>query len=209
LELVRSVIAHDERVKLLVNETPGLGVWYARNVGLETARGKFIAFLDSDDYMLQDSLSYRINTANCTGAKVVFGPYLRMYDGDYTRLVSVKDKVCFRDMARRNHIGNLTGMYDSDFLGKIMQENICHEDYLMWSQLVKRAGYAYSTGHEPLGVYRVSSMSLSGNKLRAFYWHWQVLTRGLQVNFLSALLFQINYVFYSIIERVGERLLGK
>lgn len=48
--LVNSCIAKDSRIKLV--SLPNSGVSQARNIGIENAVGKYIMFLDADDYLL-------------------------------------------------------------------------------------------------------------------------------------------------------------
>lgn len=51
----------DERVRLIKSNSNG-GPGYARNIGFEAAKGKWIAILDSDDYFLPNRLSEMLNS---------------------------------------------------------------------------------------------------------------------------------------------------
>jgi len=55
-------LASDRRVSVLRNEA-NLGAGGARNVGVTAAQGEWIAFLDSDDYWLPDTLAPRLALA--------------------------------------------------------------------------------------------------------------------------------------------------
>lgn len=59
--IVDEYCKNDDRVKKILREHNGLGD--ARNVGLEVAVGKYIIFVDSDDYI--DSASYFKDMNNC------------------------------------------------------------------------------------------------------------------------------------------------
>ena len=93
-------------------------------------------------------------------------------------------------------------MYDAESFGKVRQQVIGHEDYLMWCQLLSIEKYAHSTGRDSIAVYRVSPNSLSGNKFKALVWHWIVLRRGLGISLLSSIYFQFFYMCSSLFERI-------
>ena len=54
-QILREFAQKDERV-ILISHLESLGVSAARNTGLDIARGEFVFFLDSDDYLLPGSL---------------------------------------------------------------------------------------------------------------------------------------------------------
>jgi glycosyltransferase involved in cell wall biosynthesis len=194
----------DSRVSVFENKR-NQGVANARNIGIENARGRFICFLDADDIMLQGSLRKRIQFSLKNNYPVVFGSYMRLLPNGKLKSVKTQFKVSFSDMLKRNHIGNLTGMYDSKLIECKFQKNIRHEDYLMWCELIKVAKFAYSIGPEPIGIYRVSCKSLSGNKIKSAIWHWNVLRYHLNVSFFSLIYFQICYIFHSVFSRLISR----
>jgi glycosyltransferase involved in cell wall biosynthesis len=207
-EIVSRYCEVDSRITFLRNRGRG-GVAGARNTALRSARGQFICFLDSDDYLLPDSIFSRVEALCKTGNTVGYSPYLRLLPGGDLVLNEVPASISFMDMWKKNFIGNLTGIYDASALGKFYQQEIRHEDYLMWCQIVRAAGSAVSAGVAPLAVYRVSSESLSGNKWKAVWWHWRVLVDGLGLGYTRAMYYQLVYVASSVVVRLRRRIFGR
>ena len=203
LKILESYVSHDCRVRVIRN-TGRHGVSYARNVGINAALGRFICFLDSDDYLLPGSIRIRVSALEEKKAKIVYGNYLRLLpDGNFSKKLS-PSRISYKDMLKKNQIGNLTGMYDSEALGKIQQFPIGHEDYLMWCELLKIEKYAYSSGPDVLAVYRVTPNSLSGNKYKAFIWHWHILRRELRINLFFCFFYQLYYFMSSLLDRLNK-----
>lgn len=58
-------------ISVIHKHNEGLGL--TRNVGIEAARGKYVFFLDSDDYIRHDALERLIDTATRNNAQIVHG----------------------------------------------------------------------------------------------------------------------------------------
>lgn len=70
-ELVRQLARRDPRVRLLSNAAGPHGPGAARNVGLDAAQGRWIAFLDADDAMQPTRLATMLQAAVAHGAQLV------------------------------------------------------------------------------------------------------------------------------------------
>ena len=109
-----------------------------------------------------------------------------------------KLRVTYKDLIRKNHIGNLTGAYDRAALGIVYQDRIRHEDFKMWLQIAKKADIIGI--EDDLAIYRCTATGLSGNKWRSVLWHYKVL-RSENISLLSSLVFTLV--------RTALRLFGK
>lgn len=77
LELCRKWSKIDQRIVLISQENGGVSK--ARNAGLDAAKGKYITFIDSDDWVSSDYLAILSETMEKNDAQLVVGSYKAMY----------------------------------------------------------------------------------------------------------------------------------
>ena len=77
VEIIRELAAADPRIVYKSISREG-GVGASRNLGIETAKGGYIMFLDSDDMMCPPAIEEMMTIQSTTGADVVSGGYTRV-----------------------------------------------------------------------------------------------------------------------------------
>jgi len=172
-EIVKEYMRRDSRIKYLrLDKNSGAAV--ARNTAIDIAKGKYIAFLDSDDVWFPNKLSKQIEFMKKNGYTFTCTSYTKIDEkGNYLRTVKARIKNDYEDILK-NCPGNSTVIYDSEKLGKFKVPNIRkRNDYVMWLQVIKKAKYLYGL-QEPLSSYRIRRGSLSKNKLTLVKYHWKV-----------------------------------
>lgn len=78
-EIADQFATRDNRVHVMHQANRGPSS--ARNVGLRLARGLYVCFLDSDDWLDPETLSVAHDAAQRAAADVVLWPYVREYEG--------------------------------------------------------------------------------------------------------------------------------
>lgn len=191
----------DSRI-ILLHLSQSIGMPSApRNLGIKEAKGRYIAFLDCDDKWYPTKLENQLKLFDDQNCVIAFSYYKKMdensniHDGVIVSPAIVK----YNKLLNGNCIGNLTGIYDSEKIGKVYQKAIHHEDYLMWLEILKSGLVAKNTNTVE-AVYRESKKSTSGNKLAAFVWTWWIYRSELKLNILSSLFHFVVYAFKAIVK---------
>ncbi|MAY01611.1 MAG: glycosyl transferase [Gammaproteobacteria bacterium] len=200
LEIAKSYLELDARVKLITNTKNG-GVANARNLGINKATGQYLSFLDADDLWLKEKLQKQFELFNKKKVYLVFSSYFRVRNGKNMNIVRAPASVTYNQLLRGNCIGNLTGAYDCFRLGKFYQEQIGHEDYLMWLRICKKAVRGFGIS-EPLAKYKVQHKSVSSNKIKALIWMWHIYRTSLGLKFTRSIFYSGCYIFNGLRKRI-------
>lgn len=202
-ELIRNAATSDARV-VAVRQPRNAGVAAARNAGIRAATGRYVAFVDSDDWWHPEKLQVQLAHMARTGVRVSYTAYQRVAeDGRTISTVRPPLSVRYEDMLKSNCIGNLTGVYDRH-LGDGTFQKVGHEDYVFWLGMVKLAGEAVCAGYpEPLAYYLVRQDSLSANKFKAARWQWHIYRQVEKLGWLQSSWYFVQYVVRAFAKRIG------
>lgn len=174
ITLLQEMADRDKRLRLKVLDT-NVGAAVARNKGIREARGRFIAFLDSDDVWHPEKLERQLRFMRETKCHFSFTAMERVNEnGQVIGSVGVPRRVSREDMLKTNYIGCSTAMYDTAYFGKVEMPLIRRrQDYALWLKLLRQVRYAHGL-NQPLTRYRVRAGSVSSNKLDTSRYTWQV-----------------------------------
>ena len=175
VKIIESLIADDNRIRL-ITLTENSGPAIARNRAIKEAKGRYIAFLDSDDLWTPDKLLKQISFMQENDAALSYTGYYRIEEesGEIIDQIHVSKKVDYFELLKQNIIGCLTAIYDTRKIGKVYMPDIRkRQDFGLWLKILKRVPYAYSID-EPLAYYRVRTASVSSNKMIASKYNWEL-----------------------------------
>jgi teichuronic acid biosynthesis glycosyltransferase TuaG len=174
-DLVREAAAHDPRIVHL-KLAGRSGAAGARNAAMDAARGRYIAFLDSDDLWLPEKLAIQLAYARETGAAFVFAEY-RFIDEEGEEIgtpVRVPERVTYAHLLRNTIIGCLTVVLDRERTGELRMRALRqHEDLALWYSILRSGIVAHGLRQE-LAAYRIVRGSASRDKLRSAAHMWKV-----------------------------------
>ena len=199
-EIIEKYSKKDIRIKL-IKLTKNSGPAIARNEGIKQAKGKYIAFLDSDDIWLPEKLEKQVNFMKNNNLAVTCSSYYTIDENNNkinTRIV--KELFSYSDMLKSNYIGNLTGIYDCEKLGKVYMDNVGHEDYTLWLKIMKKVATTKAIS-EPLAKYRILNNSISANKLKVLKWQWNIYRNIVRLDIFRSLYYFLCYIYFSIKKR--------
>jgi teichuronic acid biosynthesis glycosyltransferase TuaG len=170
--VVESFAARDSRVKLIRQPQNG-GAAMARNAALEAARGRFIAFLDSDDLWHPGKLTRQLQFMRARNAAFSFTGFRRIsQDGEVLgRLIHVPTNLKYRSLLKNTAIATSTVIVDRQVTGPIRMTRTYYDDFVLWLEITKRGVVAHGLD-EDLMRYRVVSESISRNKTNSARQVW-------------------------------------
>lgn len=154
---------------IYVKNECNIGAAASRNKGVSLAKGKYIAFLDADDYWLPHKLSRQLDALDakqrvlCSTARELMTP-----EGKLTgKIIPVPENITYNMMLGQNLINcSSVLMLKEVALEFPMEHEDSHEDYIMWLKILQKYKKACAV-NEPLLKYRLSKSGKSGSKLQS------------------------------------------
>ncbi len=181
------------------------GAAVARNKGISLAKGRYIAFLDSDDLWNSNKLKKQLELMNNNNAKISFTA-IEMIDESgkiIKNRCDVKEIIDYKFLLKNTMIATSSVLIDRFQIGDFsMTLRRSGQDYSTWLNLMRDGTKAYGI-NEPLTKYRVRKNSLSANKLKSISQVWDIQRKDEGINTLSAI---INVIFF-ILNAAKKRLL--
>lgn len=198
-EIIKEFIKFDNRIIYIKLGQNG-GAAVARNVGLDLAKGRYIAFLDSDDMWKEEKLEKQIYFMKKNKYGFTFTSYemIDEHESIPGKVVKVPKQIDYNGLLRNTIIGCLTVIIDRKIVGDFHMPLIRKgQDTATWLSILKKYEYAYSI-NETLAYYRVVKGSVSSNKIEALKRTWYVYRHIEQIPLIKCTYFYINYIFNAV-----------
>ena len=169
-----------DKIKLVRN-ADNIGLSKSRKNLLSKAKGRWIAFIDQDDFWEPEKLEKQIDLLQKYACAMCHTYYqLRATSVGVSKVIKSFDKVRFDDLLRGNSVGASTVLIDrkkfSDFT------NFCDSrlydsvnDYVIWLEVLRETGSYSICCKEVLLTWNFDGNNLSRNKIKQLKRHFDVL----------------------------------
>lgn len=210
--IIERRVAEDKRIKL-IKLAVNSGAAVARNTAIELAKGRFIAFLDSDDQWLPSKLERQVRFMRNGDMAFSYTAYEKLdEEGAVVSRVNIPRKVSYHDMLKVSSIGCLTAMYDTQKLGKVYMPLIRkRQDLGLWLSILKKTPHAFGL-NEVLAQYQLRKGSISSNKRDAARFTWRLYREVEEMSLPVAVYYFSHYAVNGVLRKKLPRLakaLGK
>ncbi|WPO80108.1 glycosyltransferase family 2 protein [Flavobacterium sp. KACC 22761] len=200
IAIIEEFAQKDSRIKLFKLEKNS-GNGFARNVALEKASGKYIAYLDSDDLWRSDKLEKQLQFLKEKNAPFTFSFYDSIDEegNNLNRRVENPQPLTYKQLFFCNYVGNLTAIYDVEYFGKIILETSQkRQDWRIWLTILKQIRTAEAIP-EPLAFYRIRKDSISSSKFKLIKHNFGVYREFHGYNLVFSVLLMMRFLFTQLI----------
>ena len=192
----------DERIRYIKNEKNS-GAAVSRNRALREAKGKWIAFLDSDDVWRPDKLEKQLRFMQENGYKFTYTDYDIQLNGEWLPYVYYGPNVVNkRKMKDYCYFSTITVMYDREYVGLVQIVPVKkNNDYAMWLRIIEKTP-CYRLP-ECLSSYIKHENSISsGSKFKLIKHHYIMWRVAEKKSAVSAVLLTLRNLFWGVIKKV-------
>ena len=202
-ELINNFTEKDNRISSFFLDK-NLGVAAARNIAIEKSKGRYIAFLDSDDIWKKEKLSEQITFMKAHDIGFSFSSYQPISeDGSQIfRRIKVPKKINYNAFLKNTIIGCLTVVLDKNKITELKMPNLrTSQDMALWLLIMRNGHQAYGI-QKSLAYYRVVKTSNTSNKLKVIQGVWKIYRDQERLGYLRSSWCFLNYAFNAVKKRI-------
>ena len=195
VESVSKYCTKDDRINILVPDEHQ-GIARTRNMSIARAKGKFVAFLDSDDIWYPEKLEKQVGYMLGNDVAFTYSSYevIDAHGNSKNKVVQDAGVMSYKKYLRNTIICCGTVVIDREKTGHFATPIIkTSEDMSLWLSIMKRGFDAYPVPG-PLHKYRITPGSASSNKIKAACDVWRVYRK---IEKLSLPVSVFNFVCYT------------
>lgn len=203
VEIVKNLCNNDDRIHFEVKAKHS-GIADTRNLCIQMAKGRFLAFLDADDIWHPEKLETQVRFMLESHVGFTYSTYDWIDEAGNTlnKSINTIGHLDYETYLRNTIIGCSTVVVDKTIVGEVVVPRFrTSEDTATWLDILKQGHLAYAID-QPLVSYRIRRRSASSNKLKAAADLWKVYRRHEKIPFFKALHYFSCYAFNAIKKRL-------
>jgi len=185
LKFIKNKFKNFKKLKIIINKK-NLGVSKSRNIGLKNSKGKYIAFLDSDDYWKKNKLKTQIDFMKKNSVDFSYSSY-EILTLNSKKKHNVKNTYSYNQLLQKCDIGLSTVIIKSKLIkiGKFPLLKT-QEDYALWLRYLRK-GVKLMGINKSLVYWRDTPGSLSKNLIQKLKDSFKVYHNLENINFWLSL----------------------
>ncbi|MBF7092753.1 glycosyltransferase family 2 protein [Flavobacterium sp. ALJ2] len=198
--IIKEFAQADNRIKIIELEKNS-GNGFARNIALNKANGRYIAFLDADDLWFPQKLEKQIKFLKDKNIPFTFSFYewIDEEGNVLNKKIEAPLNLTYQQLFFCNYVGNLTAIYDVDFFGKItIEATQKRQDWRLWLTILKQIKEAEPVP-ESLAYYRIRKDSISSSKFKLIKHNFGVYRRFHGFNFVISCILMTRFLFTQLV----------
>ncbi len=195
-EFIKQILIKFKKKKIIINKK-NLGVAKSRNLAIKHSKGKYVAFIDSDDIWKKNKLFKQLNFMEKNSFYFSFTSYAVIDEKDrIIKLKKVNSDASYSNLIKSNFIGLSTVMINKKIIKNLNFPNLTtQEDFGLWLKLA-RNGFKLKHLNQTLSSWRDSENSLSSSTFSkfkdAFKLYYIYEKKNLTSSFFSVLVLSYN-----------------
>ena len=199
LDFIKQIEKLDKRISLIIN-TKRLGAGLSRNLGIESSKGTFIAFLDSDDIWKKNKIEKQLHFMKENNFKISHTSY---------EIINQKNNIIGMRVARSfNNLQDLLISCDIGLSTVLLEKEILSEeclfphlktkeDFVLWLKIIKK-NIIIAGIDENLASWRKLNNSLSSSTLQKLFDGFSVYHNYMKFSFMKSIYYlfclSVNYL---------------
>ena len=185
----------DDRIKVLVNNE-NLGAGFSRNKGIQFSKGKYIAFLDADDFWEEDKLEKQISSMSKNNYLITHTSYNILGKNNKFKSTRLSRDLNFKNLLKSCDVGLSTVIIDKTLFEQNKFSNLkTKEDYTLWLSLT-RSGHKFYAIQDVLSSWRISKNSLSSSVPRKLIDGFNVYYKYMNFSLIKSIFYLLQLSIY-------------
>ena len=201
-EINKAIEDIKEKVVLVKNKEH-INVANTRNLGIEEANNRYIAFLDADDVWEKDKLEKQIKFMEKNNYCFTYTKFIYLKGKKKNKVKIFPRSLNYNQALKNTFILTSTVIIDTKKINKkyIYMPNVESEDTATWWNILKNGYTAYGL-QDDLTIYRVHKNGISFNKFKNVKKTWNLYRKQEKLGIIKSSYCFINYITRAILKRI-------